>query len=95
MLGERLFTPMILVFDETEQDFSVDRHQKKFAATKRREEQSAGMSFHGTSEMNQEYLARQVGAGKKRYTKKPGSPSKGWQNPYSTTRGQFTGHSKV
>ena len=34
-LGDRLFTPTSLVLGETEQDYPVDRHQKKFAATKR------------------------------------------------------------
>ena len=64
MLGDCLFTPIILMFDETEQDSPVDTHQKTFAATKRRENQSAGMSVHGTSEMNHESLAKLVGARK-------------------------------
>ena len=38
--GDCLFTPMFLVFGETEQDYPVDRHQN-FAATKRRNDQSA------------------------------------------------------
>ena len=45
--------------------------------------------------MNRECLATKVGVGKKHQAKKPGSLSIGWQNPYSTTRGQFTGYSKV
>ena len=40
-LRGRLFTAMFLVFGETEQDYPVDRHQKNFAATKRRNDQSA------------------------------------------------------
>ena len=35
-LGDRLVTLMFLVFGETEQDYQVDRHQKNFAATKRK-----------------------------------------------------------
>ena len=38
-LGDRLFTPMFLVFGETEQDYPIDRHQKNFAATKRKNDQ--------------------------------------------------------
>ena len=38
-----LLTPMFLVFGETEQDYPVDRHQS-FAATKRRNDQSARTS---------------------------------------------------
>ena len=38
---DRLFTPMFLVFGETEQYYSVERHQKNFAATKRRIDKSA------------------------------------------------------
>ena len=41
MLEDRLFISMFLVFDETEQDYSVDRHQKNLAATRRRIDQSA------------------------------------------------------
>ena len=41
MLGDCLFIPMFLVFDETGRDYSVDRDQKNFAATKRRIDQSA------------------------------------------------------
>ena len=41
MLEDRLFIPMFLVFDETEQDYSVERHQKNFAEIKRRIDQSA------------------------------------------------------
>ena len=40
-LRGRLSTPMFLVFEETEQDYSVDRHPKNFAATERRKDQSA------------------------------------------------------
>ena len=40
-LGHRLFTPMFLVFAETEEDYPIDRHQKNFAATKRKNDQSA------------------------------------------------------
>ena len=40
-LRRRLFTPMFLVFAGTEQDYSVDRHPKNFAATERRKDQSA------------------------------------------------------
>ena len=40
-LRDRLFTLMFLVFGETEQDYPIDRHQKNFAATKRKNDQSA------------------------------------------------------
>ena len=40
-LGDRLFTPMFLMFGETEQDYPIDRHRKNFAATKRKNDQSA------------------------------------------------------
>ena len=36
MLGDRLFTLKFLVFGETEQDYPIDKHQKNFAATKRK-----------------------------------------------------------
>ena len=35
-LRGRLFTPMFLVFGDTEQDHPVDRHRKNFAETKRK-----------------------------------------------------------
>ena len=41
MLGDCLFTSMLVVFDETGRDYSVDIHQKNFAATKRRIDLSA------------------------------------------------------
>ena len=40
-IGDCLFTPMFLLFGEPEQDYPVDRNQKNFAATKRRNDQSA------------------------------------------------------
>ena len=38
-IGSRLFTPIFLVLGETEQDYPVDRHQKNFAATKKKTNQ--------------------------------------------------------
>ena len=40
-LRGRLFAPMFFVFGETEQDYPIDRHQKNFAATKTKNDQSA------------------------------------------------------
>ena len=45
-LGDRFFTPMFLVFGETEEDYPIDRHQKNFAETKTKMTNQRGHSLY-------------------------------------------------
>ena len=92
-LRGRLFTPMFSVFGETEQDSPVDRY-KNFAATKRRNDQSA-RTFTVLRRLFMNVYPRMLEQEKKRQAQMPGCQSIGWQKPYSTTRSQLTVHSNV
>ena len=76
MLGDCLLLPMFLVFDETGRDYSVDRHQKKIAATKRRIDQSA-RTFTKLQRLIMKVKPRKMEQGRKRLAKKLSSPNIG------------------